>query len=181
MAVAFRRVGGADPAAVAALTALERAANLAALGHVFPPARHPFPDDAVAARWALVLSDPTVVVEVVDPDGDPLGDPDRGVLRACVAHDATTVRHLAVHPDHWGRGLARAALERAVAAIAGGGAAEAQLWCLVDNTRARGLYEHLGWRPTEERQEAPWPPHPEEMAYRLPLARPPGTPAARRP
>ena len=37
-----------------ALRDLERAANLVALGHVFPPDRFPFPDDAVLARWAIV-------------------------------------------------------------------------------------------------------------------------------
>ena len=46
-----------------ALRDLERAANLAALGHVFPPERYPFPDDDVLARWALLFEDPDVGIE----------------------------------------------------------------------------------------------------------------------
>ena len=40
-----------------------------------------------------------------------------------------------------------------------------RLWCLVENHRARGLYEHLGWRPTGREQTAVWPPYPREMEY----------------
>jgi GNAT superfamily N-acetyltransferase len=156
--VSFRAAGAAD---VGALTALERSANLVALAHVFPPGRHPFPTDDVAARWALLLEEPGAAVEVVDGD--------RGRLRCLVAWDVENVRQLAVHPDDWGHGLARAAVSRAVAAIAAGGAAEARLRCLVENQRARGLYEHLGWRATADRRPAPWPPYPEEMGYVLSL------------
>lgn len=156
-AVCFRRAGPAD---AVALRDLEQAANLAALGHIFPPERFPFPADDVLARWVLVLDDPDVVVEVVDgPSG----------LLAVSAYDPVLLRQLAVHPSAWGRGLARAAVERAAAGIAAGGADEARLWCLVENHRARGLYEHLGWLPGEERREAPWPPYPLEMSYVLPL------------
>ena len=153
----FRRAG---PDEAAALRDLEKAANLAALGHVFPPERYPFPDDDVLARWAIVLDDPSMTVEVMDgPSG----------LLAFTAYGGDLLRQLAVHPDAWGRGLARAGVGRAVAAIEAGGATEARLWCLVDNHRARGLYEHLGWRPGPERREAPWPPYPLEIDYVLPL------------
>ena len=95
-----------------ALRDLERAANLVALAHVFPPDEFPYPDQAVADRWRATLADPTVRVDVVDgPHG----------LRVFAAYDATTLRHLAVHPDDWGTGLARAAVARATAAIAAGG------------------------------------------------------------
>ena len=36
---------------------------------------------------------------------------------------------------------------------------------LVENHRARGLYEHLGWTPTGREQSAEWPPYPVEMEY----------------
>ncbi|MBD8869174.1 hypothetical protein [Nocardioides donggukensis] len=183
----FRRAEAWD---LVALRDLEREAGLAALGHVFDPARHPYPSDEVLARWALVLDEPGVGVEVVDDPGAP------GRLLVLVAHDASTVRHLAVAPAVWGRGLARSALARAVASIAAAqpgdpahldnpaqsavasaaasAAAsarprEASLWCLVENHRARGLYEHLGWLPGAERREAGWPPYPLEMTYTLPL------------
>jgi RimJ/RimL family protein N-acetyltransferase len=144
---------------VLALRDLERTANLAALGHVFPPDRFPFPDDAVLARWQIVLEDPDVTVLVAE---DEEGDKD---LVACAAYDSTTLRHLAVHPDHWGEGLASDAIEAALNAMDLRGSTIASLWCLEENHRARRLYEYLGWRPERDRREAPWPPHPTEMRY----------------
>lgn len=140
----------ATPADVVGLADLERDANLAALGHVFPRDEHPFPYDDVLERWRSRLAE-DVTVEVVGGDGR---------LDAFLAHDTVTLRHLAVHPDRWGTGLARAGVARATAAGAH------RLWCLVDNHRARGLYDHLGWRPTGARHPAEWPPYPTEMEYR---------------
>jgi GNAT superfamily N-acetyltransferase len=131
-----------------ALRDLERAANLEALGHVFPPERYPFPDDAVLARWAIVLADPAVTTLVAE---------DEAGLTAFVAYDAGTLRHLAVRPDHWGTGLASCAMRETDAR---------SLWCLEENGHARAVYEHLGWRATEDRKEAAWPPYPVEMRYR---------------
>lgn len=142
----------AGPADAPALRDLERAASLAGLGHVFPADRFPFPDDAVLARWALVLDDPEVVVEVVDQVAGPL---------ALAAYDADQLRHLAVHPAAWGTGLARAGVARAVAHGA------RRLWVLEANHRARRLYGRLGWSATGVRQECPWPPHPVELEHRL--------------
>jgi RimJ/RimL family protein N-acetyltransferase len=139
-----------------ALRDLERQANLAALGHVFPPDRYPFPDDDVLARWALVLDEPGVVVRVAE---------DEGGLVAVAAYDDSTLRHLAVRPDHWGDGLATTAIETALHAMDLRGSTIASLWCLEENHRARRLYEYLGWRATDDRREAPWPPHPIEMRY----------------
>jgi RimJ/RimL family protein N-acetyltransferase len=144
-----------------ALRDLERDANLAALGHVFPPERFPFPDDDVLARWALVMQDPSVTVlvrDTADEDG-------RSGIDLFAAYDDTTLRHLAVHPRTWGRGLASRAIETVLRAMDQRGTSIAQLWCLEENHRARRLYEYLGWRATPDRQEAPWPPHPTEMRY----------------
>ncbi len=132
------------------LADLERDANLAALGHVFPPASHRFPYASVLARWEAVLAHDAVTVEVVDA-GDRID--------AFLAHEAPSLRHLAVHPSRWGTGLARAGVERAVAAGA------QRLWCLADNHRARGLYAHLGWSPTGLTRTAEWPPYPIEIEY----------------
>ncbi len=137
------------------LADLERDANLVALGHVFPPAAHPFPYDGVLARWRSLLAG-DVTVEVVEGAGR---------LDAFLAHDTTTLRHLAVHPDRWGCGLASSAVARAVAAGA------TRLWCLVDNARARRLYDHLGWRPTGQSRTAEWPPYPVEIEYGAPVGR----------
>ena len=138
-----------------ALRDLEREANLVGLAHVFPGL--PFPDDGVLGRWQATLADPSVTTEVCfDP---------RPV--ALTSYDATgRLRHLAVHPDRWGSGLATAGIERAVASIRAAGRAPV-LWVLVANHRARGLYEHLGWEPTGREQSAEWPPYPAEVEYRL--------------
>ena len=140
-----------------ALRDLERDANLAALGHVVPPERYPFPDDDVLARWALVLQDPDVCVLVRDADD--------GGIDLVAAYDGTTLRHLAVRPDVWGSGLASRAIEAALEAMDRRGSTVAELWCLEENHRARRLYEYLGWRATDDRRPAPWPPHPTEMRY----------------
>ena len=145
---------------VIALADLERAANLAALGHVFPPERYPFPEDAVLARWSLVLDEPGVRVLVRDAGPAPAAGID-----AFLAYDDRTLRHLAVHPDCWGQGLASTLVETALRAIDERGTTTAELWCLEENARARRLYEHLGWRATPDRREAMWPPHPIELRY----------------
>ena len=154
----FRDATAAD---LPALRDLEREANLAGLGHVFPPERYPFPDDDVLARWALVLDEPGVDVLVRDVDADQPG----GGIDVFAAYDARTLRHLAVHPRQWGRGLATRAIETVLHAMDERGATVVELWCLEDNRRARRLYDFLGWRATEDRRPAPWPPHPTELRY----------------
>lgn len=139
----FRPAGPAD---APALTELERDANLVGLAHVFPGL--PYPTAQVRARWEAVLADPDVRIEVCGP---------RTLLDALVCWDVTRLRHLAVRPDRWGSGLARRAVDRASGAT--------RLWCLVDNGRARGLYEHLGWHATGLERSAEWPPYPVEMEY----------------
>jgi len=150
--VTFRTATEVD---LAALRDLERDANLVALAHVFPPDRFPYPEDDVLARWALVLADPTCTTLVLDSPTSP------GSLDGLCAFDESTIRHLAVRPARWGEGLATAFLSEACSRIDG----PIRLWCLVDNHRARALYERLGWAPTGVTQEAAWPPYPIEMEY----------------
>jgi GNAT superfamily N-acetyltransferase len=141
----------ATPADAVALRDLERSASRVGLAHVF--GELPYPDDDVLARWVLLLADPEVTVEVVE---------DEHGLVALVAHDGSTLRHLAIRPDHWGEGLAREAFARAEAAGA------RRLWVLEANGRARRLYESLGWRPSGTTQECPWRPYPTEVEYAAP-------------
>ncbi|MGZ5404438.1 MAG: GNAT family N-acetyltransferase [Nocardioides sp.] len=140
----------ATPGDAGLLADLERDANLVALAHLFPPARHPFPYDGVLERWRAVLADDVVVEVVEGTDG----------LDAFVAYDATVLRHLAVRPARWGRGLAGEAVARARAAGA------RRLWCLAGNHHARSVYDHLGWRPTGLTRAAEWSPYPIEIEYR---------------
>ena len=134
-----------------ALRDLERVASRAGLAHVFGDL--PYPDDDVLARWALLLDDPEVVVEVVE---------DEQGLVALTAHDGSTLRHLAVRPDHWNAGLGREGFARAEEAGA------RRLWVLEANGRARGLYGALGWSPSGVVQDCPWPPFPTEVEYVAP-------------
>ena len=140
-----------------ALLDVERAAGIAALGHIFPPGMYPFPADEVREKWEAALNEPGVRVLVLDDDGD-------GSRLACfVAHDERLLRHLAVHPSHWGAGLARAAMDAAVA-----GMSDPRLWCLADNDQAIGFYEHLGWRRTGRTKESDYAPFPNEVEMVLP-------------
>jgi len=132
-----------------ALRDLERDSNLVGLRHVFGDL--PFPSDDVLARWALLVEDPEVVIDVLDDDA--------GRLVAFAAYDDASLRHLGVHPDHWGRGIGADGVARAVARGCH------RLWVLELNTRARGLYERLGWAASGVTQECPWPPYPTEMEY----------------
>lgn len=136
-----------------ALTQLERAANLVALAHIFPPEQFGYPTDEVHDRWHRLVRDPAVQVAVVDGEDG---------LTALVAVDSDLLRHLAVRPDQWGRGLAGAALAWAVEH-----GPVRRLWCLEDNGRALGLYAHLGWSPTGRRQRAEFPPYPDEIELAL--------------
>jgi RimJ/RimL family protein N-acetyltransferase len=152
----YRRAGADD---AVALRDVEQAAGLAAHRHIFPPERYPYPADDVLARWHLTLGEPGVVVELVQRGGD---------LAGLVAYDRSgTLRHLAVVPELWGQGVATDAVTRAAAWMRAQGLEVGRLWCLVENHRARGLYERLGWAATGATQAAPWPPYPLEMEYAL--------------
>lgn len=48
-------------------------------------------------------------------------------------------------PLHWGKGIGRALLREATAALSGLGFDEAILWVVPENVRARSLYEAEGW------------------------------------
>jgi GNAT superfamily N-acetyltransferase len=153
----------ATPEDAQALLDVERAAGIAALGHIFPPGMYPFPSDEILAKWQAALTEPGVRVLVLD-DEDADNPRGRGSRLACfVAHDERLLRHLAVHPAHWGAGLARAAMDMAVAEMS-----DPRLWCLADNDQAIGFYEHLGWRRTGRSQPAEYAPFPDEVEMVLP-------------
>ena len=143
----------AGPSDAEGLRDLEREANLVGLAHVFDPRAHPYPDQAVLEHWRRTLAEPGVRTEVVDG---------REGLAAFVAYDSQRLRHLAVHPGAWGRGLGAQGVARAVEGIR---PERAVLWVLEANHRARSLYARLGWTETGRRQPCPWEPHPVEMEY----------------
>lgn len=53
-----------------------------------------------------------------------------------------------LHPDAWGSGAASALMARCHEYLSDAGYAEAILWVLRDNPRARRFYENAGWSPT---------------------------------
>ena len=59
-----------------------------------------------------------------------------------------------VHPDAWGSGLATALMDAGQGWLREYGHAQAVLWVLRDNPRARGFYGKAGWAWTGE--EATW-------------------------
>jgi GNAT superfamily N-acetyltransferase len=110
--------------------------------------RHAFPADKLealsvderAVRWRRTLGEETVYVAA---EGDSLlgwasGGPCREDERDGELYG------LYVAPASWGRGAGRALIERIERDLAAGHA-EAVLWVLEDNPRARRFYELAGW------------------------------------
>jgi GNAT superfamily N-acetyltransferase len=135
------------------LADIQKAASLAGLGHIYPPERYPYPDEAVLARWR----DSTHAIFL---DEDELGF-------AAVAGE--WLNGLYVRPEAWGTGVATRLHDRAVEAIRAGGHARARLWVLEDNVRARRFYERRGWLLDGTTRVVEFPPHPLDVGYSLGL------------
>jgi L-amino acid N-acyltransferase YncA len=75
-------------------------------------------------------------------------------------------------PQEWGRGAGRRLLERLVDALQDRGFAHAGLWVLESNARARGFYEHLGWRADGATKQERFGERVTEVRYRLALRSP---------
>lgn len=63
---------------------------------------------------------------------------------------------LYLDPDHWGRGVGRALMERALREMALMGFQRAVLWVLITNERARGFLEAVGWAPDGVTRTREW-------------------------
>jgi GNAT superfamily N-acetyltransferase len=151
------RVAIADD--VEALFGVQRSASLAALAHVFPPDRYPYPDDEVRERWRdFVGSDARILV--AERDGRAVGV---AALVDCWLHG------LYVVPVEWGSGVAASLHDAAVDAMRSSGCTEARLWVLEENARARRFYARRGWRSNGESRVVPYPPHPLDVGYSLSL------------
>jgi ribosomal protein S18 acetylase RimI-like enzyme len=138
--------------------------------------RHVFPADELdalpidAKRWRRRLDEPpagwsTFVVE--DDAGDVVGFASTGPSR-----DEPGIGELYaiyVEPSAWGSGAGRALIERAQDQLTNE-YAEATLWVLEENARARGFYERAGWRPDGARKaEARFGVRAAEVRYRKAL------------
>lgn len=104
-----------------------------------------------ARMWAEdieVPEDRRVRVWVADADGRVVGFVATGPSRDDDADRGAVAEVYAIYllPEHWGQGIGRALLERAVAGMRDDGFAAATLWVLDTNARTRRFYEAAGWR-----------------------------------
>ena len=100
--------------------------------------------DAGGSAWPA----PGSAVWVVEVDGAVVGFCHIGPSPDVDAGDDTRHLHaLYVDPRFAGRGLGSALLLAGRDSLAIAGFAEATLWVLAGNTRARAFYEGHGWRP----------------------------------
>jgi GNAT superfamily N-acetyltransferase len=141
------------PAEAETLFAIQRAASLAGLAHVYPPEQYPFPDDAIRERWRTF---PGSVV-LAEEDGVPVG---------VAATDDCWLHGFYVVPERWGSGVADALHEAALAPL---DCAEVKLWVLEENARARRFYEKRGWERNGEERVVEYPPNPLDVGYSLRL------------
>jgi RimJ/RimL family protein N-acetyltransferase len=130
--------------------ALQRAASLAGLSHIYPPDEFPYPDEAVRERWRMFGG----AVFVAERDGTGVG---------LAAIDACWLHGLYVVPEAWGTGVAAALHDAALAALPD--CAEVKLWVLEENRRARRFYEKHGWRRNGEARVVEYPPNPLDVGY----------------
>ena len=115
-----------------------------ALDEVIEQWRYWLGPDWDAGRRAFVAQDDSATVGVVLAGEDPM---------------ASSLGHIArlyVAPERWGQGIGTALYAAAVDHLRAVGFAEATLWVLERNTRARSWYERLGWECTGERKPV-WP------------------------
>jgi GNAT superfamily N-acetyltransferase len=143
----------AVPGDAAAVAAIHIAAWRRAYARVLPPgtlARIPPGDRERMWRGIIAAPGPRRRVLVAGPPGgaprgfalwSPTRDPDRdpaATAELCAIY---------VHPDAWGAGLGRVLMARGAALARGDGFADATLWVVRDNARARRFYARAGWAP----------------------------------
>ncbi len=138
----------ADPADSAHLASAHVAAWQAAYRGMMP---QEYLDGLDLARWttgwqrllATGRDDATLLVATVDDDV--AGFTWFGRARDAESGEEGELFALNVHPDHWGVGAGSALLAAAHRGLADVGHAEAILWVVPGNLRARAFYERHGW------------------------------------
>jgi GNAT superfamily N-acetyltransferase len=152
------------------LAALHLETALAAYAHVFPDEAEPPTPDEVLAQWehslgeekehgrrTFIAEDVAAVVGVVLAGPDP------------AESNCGHVSRLYVRPDRWGTGIGTALYSCAISHLRDVGFAEATLWVLEHNLRARRWYERLGWSATGERNAVYAPAQIDDLRYRIRL------------
>jgi GNAT superfamily N-acetyltransferase len=143
------------------LAAIQRDASLAALAHIFPPERYPYPIAEIGQRWSDALADPVITVLVAEQDTA------IGGVAGCRAE---WLDGLYVTPALWGHGVGRELHDEVLDRLRAGGSTRCHLWVLEHNDRARRFYERLGWRENGDMRVVPFPPNPIDVGYTIELA-----------
>jgi GNAT superfamily N-acetyltransferase len=135
-------VRGAVPGDAEAIATVHVRSWQGAYPHVFPAealARLDASRRAAYWRGRIVAGDTVLVTEEVTGFASvgPSRDPDAEGLGELYA--------IYVTPEHWDTGAGRGLMDAAVEALREAGFAEAVLWVLEDNPRARRFYERAGW------------------------------------
>ncbi len=101
-------------------------------------------------RWQVIITTPEQpgsVTLVAERDGEILGWLSYGPSRDEDAPPAEgEVYGIYIHPEHWGSGAGHALMDQGTKELRAAGYAEATLWVLEDNPRARRFYARHGWR-----------------------------------
>jgi ribosomal protein S18 acetylase RimI-like enzyme len=135
----------ASPADAAEIAAVHVRTWQAAYAHVFAEERLAALDvTRRAANWERVLRDGEAVF-VADDDGR---------VVAFVSVGECELYAIYALPEAWGSGAGPGLMRAAVEQLRSDGCAEAVLWVLEDNPRARRFYEREGWEPDGGRKEA---------------------------
>ncbi len=140
------------------LAGVQARASVAALAHIFPPERYPYPREVVRARWVAAVAEPRTRTLIAVGSEEPAG-------AACVSEG--WLDGLYVVPELWGTGLADELHGRALDLVWALGAASCNLWVLEDNIRARRFYERRGWRENGATRVVEFPPNPLDIGYTL--------------
>ena len=140
------------------LAGVQERASVAALAHIFPPERYPYPREAVHTRWVAAVAEPGTRALIAFSDEEPVG-------AACVS--TGWLEGLYVVPERWGTGLADELHGRALEVVRDLGSPSCKLWVLEDNMRARRFYERRGWRENGETRVVEFPPNPLDIGYTL--------------
>jgi len=181
------------PSDAAALARVQSRAAVVAYAHIFPPQAPKPTTAALTPSWADMLIDPFTTVIVAEDAARPNAGRDvvGGIVdRADVGRAGGTVvgivggvvvrvepaapagfllERLYVDPASWGTGIGGLLHDEAVRAARERGAGRMNLWVLLDNHRARDMYERRGWRRVAGEQLAHTSPPIIEVRYELEL------------
>src|SRR4029453_10667217 len=158
--VAEIREARSDEGPVLAL--VQEEASLAALGHIFPPERYPYPRAVVSARWAAAVGDPAKRTLIALNGDQPVG-------AACVYEE--WLEGIYVSSEYWGTGLAGELHDRALEVVGGLGAGLRPLGGPEENARGRPFWERGGGGEAGRGGVVESPPYPLDIGYTLDFGR----------